>query len=170
MTRHLTDEQIDLLADPRSGTDEPELELAEHLASCAQCQEELAFARSVDRQLDAVPGLVAPPELLDGVMSAIAEARARHRQITIWLASLAAVLTVMLVWWLAAGGAAAVALDALEAARVARIFAQVITAVGGSLPVEALVGSALVLLAAATALGRLMAKIQRGPDATAAAG
>lgn len=171
MTRHLTDEEISLLADEVSSEiDEVDASLMGHIGECTRCRQELAFARTIEEGLVAVPRMAAPPELFEGVMGAIATARASQRRVTAMLASLAAALVMLVAWWLVTGGAATVVLDTLDLARSARMLATVVSAIGETLSLELIFSSALVLLASSAALGRLMTRINRAPDATAVAG
>lgn len=170
MKRHLSDEQIDKLAEVGADSIEGDEELSGHLECCAECRQELSLARTVDHALSSVPRMVPPPELFDGVMSALVAARAKQRRSAAMVASMATAAMVFVSWWLFSGGAAQVALEALEVARSVRLAAHVATAVGEVLPLEMLVACALVLLGSTAVLGRMMARMTSGPDVTATAG
>ncbi len=170
MKPHLSDEQIDKLAEVGVDSIEGEDELLGHLECCSDCRQELALARTVDHALSSVPRLIAPPELFDGVMGTLAAAKSKQRRATALIASMGTAAMVFVSWWLVSGGAAQVALEAVEVARSVRLAAHVATAVGSVLPMEMLIACAVVLLGSTAVLGRMMARVARGPDVTATVG
>jgi predicted anti-sigma-YlaC factor YlaD len=161
MTPHLTDETIDLLADAGDDPFDLDEELLGHLDSCPACRRELALARTVDEGLAAVPRMVAPPALLEGVMAALAAARSARRRAFAWLSAVSIAAAAVVACWLAAGGAAVVALEAVEFTRSVRFAARVATAVGESLPLELLIACALVLVVSSAVLGRVMGRVSQ---------
>jgi hypothetical protein len=167
MEAHLNGAQIDELAEapPEAEVDES---LARHLAACAACREELTLARAVAAALVAVPRMVAPPELFDGVMAAVAaKSQARQRATIAWAAAAALVTVAVVVLWLVSGGAAAVAVEAIDAVRSLDLFTRVATSVWRAIPIELFVLCTLVLVAASATLSRLVSR--GGPRTDAAA-
>ncbi len=87
MTRHLSDETIDLLADEQFDQLEED-DVQEHLESCLTCAAELDLARKIDEVLASVPAakmMIAPSALLEGVMATIERARAQQRRLLLSL-------------------------------------------------------------------------------------
>jgi methionine synthase I (cobalamin-dependent) len=168
MEAHLSGAQIDELAEAGAGVDET---LSRHLAECAACREELALARSVAAELDAVPRMAAPPELFDGVMAAVAaKARARQRATFAWAAAAAAAAVAVVVLWLLAGGAAVVAIETIEAVRSLELVTRVATSVWRAVPLELFVLCTFVLVAGSAVLSRLVSRAGARANATAEVG
>lgn len=163
--RHLTDETIEQLLEAPESADQ---ESRAHLEACAECRAELALARAVDVALAAVPRPEAPPVLLQRVMEAVALTRARRRRLialssTVGLAAAAAVLL-----WLFSGGAASVALEAVQLGQVLAVAARV----GGALLnvfTVPLVATCVVLLVASSAALRRVVERASGPKPQAEA-
>lgn len=170
MTAHLTDARIQELAELDS---EVELEEAveQHLSSCRQCSEELALAQMVADALDSVPrmNMVAPPELLEGVMGSLALQRRRQQRRTFVMAASATLAALSLVvLWFMAGGAAILVLELIETMRSVELVTSIASSVWRTIPVELFTLSALVLIAASATLSRLVAR--GGAEAKAEAG
>ncbi len=70
MTRHLLPEEFDLLVDADAGLDTGfgVAELRAHVRGCAPCAAELAAARAVAAELDALPHFAPAPHFADRVM------------------------------------------------------------------------------------------------------
>lgn len=172
MEAHLSGAQIDELAEAGPGA-EVDAGLARHLAECAACRQELALARAVAAALVAVPRMVAPPQLLDGVMAAVAaRSRARQRAALAWAAAAALAAVAVVVLWLVAGGAAVVAIEAIDAVRSLDLLTRVATSVWRAVPIELFVLCTVVLAAASATLSRLVTRGvgRASADATAEVG
>jgi hypothetical protein len=70
VTRHLLPEEFDLLVDAEAGLDTGfgVAELRAHVRGCAPCASELAAARAVAAELDALPHFAPSPLFVDRVM------------------------------------------------------------------------------------------------------
>lgn len=164
MSRHLTDETIDQLLE---APEEAPEEAAHHLEECSLCQAELRLARRVDDALAAVPRMVAPPALLEGVMTAVVAARAQRRRIVAISATVAVVGLAAVVVWLVSGGAATVALQAVELTRALGVVSSVGAALWHAFQVPLVVAAFAVLLLSSAALRRVVARAAAGHAAPA---
>lgn len=167
MTRHLTDETIDLLLAAHEAAAPG---ATEHLAGCEACRNELELARLVEDALAAVPRMTAPAALLQGVMTALVAARRRRRRLVAFGLVAAAAALAVVVLWVLSGGVATVVVDGLAMTRSLAVAARVLEALWAAMPVPLALAAALVLLASTAALGRLVARATGEPTAPAEAG
>jgi len=170
METHLSDTLINELADaaPEAELDEA---VSKHLADCALCREELSLARLVNGALNAVPRMVAPPELLEGVMASIAAKQRTSQRATFVWATMAALATVtVVVLWLVAGGAASLTIEAIETIRSLDLVSRIASSVWRTIPMELFFLCTVLLLASSAALKRLMSRAEHRPEAEAEAG
>jgi len=156
--RHLTDQEIEALAEtPPEAASAPEFERAvEHIGQCPDCAEELALARTLCDALDSVPRLEAPAMLFEGVMSSLANARARERRAIALVTSMLVTLALGVVAWLVGGGAGAIVLESLEIARSTSIALGVLSTITAAFPAFIAGASALILILCSYSLARLV--------------
>ena len=156
--KHLDDKTIAQLSQAPSDEPWPE-EHEDHLSRCAQCRQEVRLDRRVTQALSAVPHLVAPPALLQGVMEAVAAARAERRR---WFASSVAMASAglcLVVFWLLSGGASTLALEAVDLLRAVELAAQVASALWHAFPVHIVVMAGVVLLGSTALVGRAILRV-----------
>lgn len=155
MQSHLSEETINLVVDEQYELDDAQ---CEHLAGCFQCQEELDLAEAVHAALTAVPRMMAPAALIEGVMGAIESARAAQRKIMAVVVSLVVASLVAAGIWLWLGGVATVAVEALALTRFVGSVTRVAATVGRAFPAEVIGMCALALILCTAGLGRVVTR------------